>query len=93
MKIYIDWSNINKVDEFYSQLLPQLSAPEWHGRNLNALRDSLVTGDINKIEPPFCVINLNTESLGEELKDFFLVVNEIYKEANSNGRKIRVFSE
>ena len=93
MKIYIDWKKIDKVDEFYSQLLPQLEAPDWHGRNLDALSDSLVTGSINEIEPPFCIINLNVESLTEEFKGFFLAVNEIYKEATSGGRKIRVFNE
>lgn len=93
MKIYIDWNLISKVDDFYSQLFPKLEAPDWHGRNLNALRDSLVSGGINKVEPPFCVINLNVEPLNGELKDTFLAVNEIYEEANLGGRKIRVFSE
>lgn len=39
-------------DDFYSALLPQLGAPVWHGRNLNALDDSLGGGSINALEPP-----------------------------------------
>ncbi len=93
MKIYIDWNKISEVDDFYSQLFPQVKAPGWHGRNLDDLSDSLIAGNINEIEPPFCIINLNIEFLSEEFKEFFLRVNEIYKEANLSGRKIRVFSE
>ena len=93
MKVFIDWGKIQSPEDYFAQLLPQVEAPEWHGRNLNALADSLVTGSINKIEPPFCLINLQVGLIKPELKDFFSSVKEIYEEANSNGRKIRVFSE
>ena len=93
MKIFIDWSKIQELEDYYLQLLPQLEAPEWHGKNLDALADSLVTGSINKIEPPFCVINKNIDSVKNNLQYFFSQVKEIYEEANSVGRKIRVFSE
>jgi len=93
MKVFIDWGKIQTPEDYFSQLLPQVKAPDWHGKNLNALADSLVTGSINSIEPPFCLINLNVGSLKSELHDFFSGVKEIYEEANSNGRKIRVFSE
>ncbi|GGZ96748.1 hypothetical protein GCM10008090_01230 [Arenicella chitinivorans] len=93
MKVIIDWSEIQSPDDYFSQLLPQVGAPDWHGRNLNALADSLVTGGINKLEPPFCLINLQTGSVPPELQDFVTGLNEIYDEASSNGRKISVFSE
>jgi hypothetical protein len=34
-------------DDFYGALLPSLGAPHWHGRNLDALNDSLRYDDIN----------------------------------------------
>ena len=49
---FIDWKNIANEEDFYNSILPQLDAPEWHGRNLDALSDSLVGGGINGIEPP-----------------------------------------
>ena len=52
MKIFIDWKNIANEEDFYNSILLQLDAPEWHGRNLDALSDSLVGGGINGIEPP-----------------------------------------
>ena len=93
MKVFVDWEKIKEPKDFYLQFLPQIEAPKWHGENLNALSDSLVAGSINKIEPPFCVINLNVSCLKNDLQGFFNGVKEIYKEANSVGRKIRVFSE
>lgn len=93
MKIFIDWKNIANEEDFYNSLLPQLDAPEWHGRNLDALSDTLVGGEINGIEPPMCIINLNVESLAVQLRGFFTKVAKIYGEANEHGRKIRVFEE
>ncbi|MBD5779657.1 barstar family protein [Pelagicoccus sp. NFK12] len=51
--IEIDWNQISTVDEFYDTVLPQSEAPSWHGRNLNALNDSWVTGGINRGGPPY----------------------------------------
>ena len=93
MKIFVDWSHIKSFDDFYDCFLPQVKAPEWHGRNMNALADSLVTGDVNGVEPPFCVINTNSQDLSSEAQTIFSAVSEIYAEANAEGRKIRVFSE
>jgi RNAse (barnase) inhibitor barstar len=51
--------------DFYEALLAGLGAPDWHGRNLNALYDSVVVGNINRVERPFClrVHELNTENV------------------------------
>ena len=34
-------------------LLRALEAPDWHGRNMNALVDSIAAGGINRVEPPY----------------------------------------
>ena len=93
MKIFVDWSGIETFEDFYDCFLPQVKAPEWHGKNLDALADSLITGSINGVEPPFCVINTNSSELSNRAKEVFDAVAQIYKEANSEGRKIRVFCE
>jgi RNAse (barnase) inhibitor barstar len=36
----------------YSAFFHVLGAPEWHGRNLDALRDSILTGSINRVDVP-----------------------------------------
>lgn len=44
------WSNLDVV---YSALFNAIGAPEWHGRNLNALYDSMIIGGINELEAPY----------------------------------------
>ena len=67
--IRLDASKWRSPEDFYSALLPQLGAPSWHGRNLDALADSLY-GGINKVEPPFTVIVEGAESLSAEMREF-----------------------
>jgi RNAse (barnase) inhibitor barstar len=93
MKIFINWDEINSFDDFFDIFLPQVKAPDWHGRNMNALSDSIVTGDVNKIEPPFCVISTGVDNMAPCAKEVYSAVSEIFKEANDAGRKIRVLNE
>lgn len=58
-RVIIDWSKIKYAGQFYDVALPQCGSPEWHGRNLNALNDSWVTGDICTLGPPFNFTILN----------------------------------
>jgi len=53
-RIFIDISGCKTVDDFYCVLLSALDAPDWHGRNLDALWDS-VTSDINNVMPPYAI--------------------------------------
>jgi hypothetical protein len=43
-------------DDFYDALFAVLGAPSWHGRNFNALCDSIGAGGINTVEPPYCFV-------------------------------------
>lgn len=91
-EIIIDWSLIQKIDDFYESFFDQVKAPSWHGRNLNALSDSLVAGSINEIEPPYKIINKNLNSTTEELVSFQEALQDIYLEAISSERKIEVIN-
>lgn len=78
MKIIdLDASDWRTPDDFYTALLPQLGAPDWHGRNLDALADSLY-GGINKLEPPFRVVVACTSNLRPDLKAFLAQVTEVF---------------
>ncbi len=93
MKIFIDWKGITTEEDFYQQLLPQLKAPSWHGHNLDALNDSIVTGNINGVEPPYCIINTGVTDINPALQPFYKNVNDILKSAKANDRTVRVFEE
>jgi len=45
-----DWQT---SDDVYNSFFDAVCAPTWHGRNFNALNDSIATGAINKIEIPY----------------------------------------
>jgi RNAse (barnase) inhibitor barstar len=71
--------------DFYSALLPELGAPAWHGRNLNALQDSLY-GGINSVEPPLRVEVEGAESLPPDLRDFLSQVSSVFAEVASEAQ-------
>ena len=49
-QIILDALGWKEKDDFYGDLLPSLGAPNWHGRNLDALNDSIRGDDIKKDE-------------------------------------------
>lgn len=55
--------------DFYEAILTSLGAPEWHGRSIAALIDSMVVGDINAIEKPCRVVVNGLEEAGEDAFD------------------------
>ena len=42
-------------DDFYDALLGAIEAPKEHGRNLNALINSMIWGGINAVKPPYTI--------------------------------------
>ena len=91
MEILINWEGINTEDEFYSDFLPKVEAPNWHGRNLDALADSLIAGSINGIEPPYTILSINTDSNLGEFKIFQAKVLKVLAEAAAEPeREIKI---
>jgi len=68
-KIKLNATNWSSVLDFYNALLAALGAPEGHGRNINALVDSMIYGGINKIDPPYTVEIRGAASLSPKLRD------------------------
>ena len=93
MEILVNWKEIETEELFYDQFLPQVSAPEWHSRNLDALADSIITGDINGIEPPYIIKSINTNKAPKSLKEFQNKVLNVFIEATMEPREIKVILE
>ena len=64
-----DWST---ALDFYDALLTAIGAPAWHGKNVNALVDSMIWGGINSVEPPYEVrvheVRGSTSDIRREVK-------------------------
>jgi RNAse (barnase) inhibitor barstar len=81
--IRLDASGWRSTEDFYSELLPQLGAPGWHGRNLDALEDSLY-GGINQVEPPFKVELQGAQGLSPELRQFVSDVTAVFNDVRND---------
>lgn len=53
--ITLDASAWRVEGDFYDAILAALGAPAWHGRNLDALAESIFDGQINSIDPPYAI--------------------------------------
>jgi RNAse (barnase) inhibitor barstar len=78
--IKLDASRWRSPADFYAALLPELGAPDWHGRNLDALYDSL-SGDINQVEPPFRVEIAAAAGLPADMAAFLAKVAAAFDDA------------
>jgi hypothetical protein len=82
--IELDAGLWRKVTDFYDAILPAIGAPYWHGRNLNALVDSMVFGGVNALDPPYAVRIVNTDNLPDDVKAETVRAGEMVKEARED---------
>jgi len=57
--LVLDASQWKCKDDVYDSFFQAVGAPSWHGRNLDALHDSIATGQINQIETPYLIVIKN----------------------------------
>jgi len=78
-EIVTDGGNWTEQDDVYDAFFKAVGAPSWHGRNFNALRDSICGGRINRIEVPYLIRRKNFASIGSEAKS--MATNFVYQAA------------
>jgi RNAse (barnase) inhibitor barstar len=63
------------------QFFRAVGAPEWHGRNLDALNDSIAGGQINAIEIPYRLVIQNGNCVGDGaikmMNEFVALIRDI----------------
>jgi RNAse (barnase) inhibitor barstar len=67
--VQLDASHWKTGLDFYEALLAALGAPSWHGRNINALIDSMIYDGINTIGPPLTIRITGTAHLPDEARN------------------------
>ena len=92
-QIVLDARAWTTIGDFYDVLLPALGAPEWHGRNFNALRDSMTTGGINAVEPPYAIRLINTGGVAEPLRGQLKAFLDLADDARREGIDIHATGE
>jgi RNAse (barnase) inhibitor barstar len=81
----IDADGWSAPSDFYETVLPKLRAPQWHGRNLDALWDSIARSGTNDLQPPFAMRIFNTERLSPEMTAFMEKVETLFRDASEAG--------
>lgn len=65
-KIKLDARDWKVADDVYESFLTAVGAPRWHGRNLDALNDSIANGCINSVEIPYTIVIKHVDKMGQE---------------------------
>jgi RNAse (barnase) inhibitor barstar len=77
----LDGSTWKTRDDVYAAFFKAVGAPGWHGRNFDALIDSIEHGEINAIEVPYRLIVRHNSLIGEGARkmanDFVDLIREI----------------
>jgi len=82
--------------DFYDALLAALGAPEWHGRSVNALADTMIWSDeINAVKPPYVVKVANLAGAPAAVREEVRVAKDWLETSraefrDSNGRDVDV---
>jgi RNAse (barnase) inhibitor barstar len=93
-RVPLDGARWRHADDLWTDLLTALEAPDWHGRNLDALWDSLTGGQINGVATPFALLVRNTSSAPHEVARQLIEIAELFDEASEHlGVPIKVIIE
>lgn len=84
------WKNEN---DFYDAFFRVVGAPAWHGRNFNALRDSIVTGSINVIEIPYTIHISGVDRMPADVKKLVDDFCALIQEFRAEGYEVSVTCE
>ena len=92
--IELDATHCSTIDDVFDALRPALGAPDWHGRTMNALIDSIGTGAINVIEPPYEITIAGAGSAAGDVREFLTdlrtyVMNRVAEPNPLIGPRIR----
>ena len=87
--IKLDASNWANSLDFYDALLPALGSPEWHGKSVNALIDSIIWGGINAGEPPYTVETSTATRLPDDIICEVKLARDALAEARDEFRAAR----
>ena len=69
-RITLDGSRWRSQADFYAALLDVIGDPGWHGRNLDALDETLRVGDVHTINPPFAVHIIGAATMAHEVRTY-----------------------
>src|SRR5438552_2309690 len=67
-ELFMDAETWKQQDDLYDSFFNAVGAPSWHGRNFNALRDSIKIGGVNAAQVPYRLVVKNFDKVGDGAK-------------------------
>ena len=92
-QLTLDGANWKSKDDFYDAFFKAVGAPSWHGRNFNALRDSIMGGKINQIEIPYSIRISGLAKMSPEVKRLVEDFCSFIKELRAEGHDVDAVCE
>jgi RNAse (barnase) inhibitor barstar len=89
-ELIMDGATWNSKDDVYDAFFGVVGAPAWHGRNFDALNDSIGTGSINDIEVPYRRIVRNFDLVGAGAKEMAGDFVDLIRELAASGIPVEV---
>jgi len=92
-ELRLDVSAWRSSDDSYLAFFEAVGAPPGHGRNFNALRDSIVGGQINRIEVPYRIVLTNYSHLAASIKESAENFVDLITELGREGVPVEIRTE
>jgi RNAse (barnase) inhibitor barstar len=89
-QLVLDGASWSSKDDVYDAFFKVVGAPSWHGRNLDALNDSIAGGSINEIEVPYRLIIRNFDLVGAGAKKTAQDFVDLIRELAAHGTPVAV---
>jgi RNAse (barnase) inhibitor barstar len=92
-QLLLDSSKWVSINDFYDSFLAAVGAPDWHGRNFNALNDSIGTGGINKLEVPYRIVIRNANRMGKDAASLVKDLGDLIQHLQIEGCPVELVIE
>ena len=89
-EIRLDGTAWQTEGDVYDALLSALGAPSWHGRNLDALNDTLAGNDVNRIRQPLSIMISGMNVMSAEAREFVERLRQLAVELRFAGNEVDI---
>jgi RNAse (barnase) inhibitor barstar len=89
-ELLLDGAGWKTKDDVYDAFLSAVGAPEWHGRNLDALADSISGGSINRVEVPYKVVIKSYDKIAPQAKEMTDRFINLIRELSAAGCSVEI---
>jgi RNAse (barnase) inhibitor barstar len=92
-ELVLDGSTWQTLDDVYDAFFKAVGAPEWHGRNFDALIDSIEHGQINSVEVPYRLVIQHSNRIGPDARKMANDFVELIREISARGCPVEIVVE